>query len=117
MTGFAPDTRLIASPNVVSADVGLETILLEVKSGTYFSLDRVGRKIWGQIVVAATVSQIQGALTSHFRVEADVAWSDLQRFCRELVAHGLVSAEPTVELQGAASESAPEESKHGNRDR
>ena len=44
-----PDTRLSIPPQVMSRQVGEETVLLDLKSGIYFGLDGVGKLIWESV--------------------------------------------------------------------
>ena len=38
--------KLTISPNAVTRQVGDETVILHLGSGTYFGLDAVGARIW-----------------------------------------------------------------------
>jgi hypothetical protein len=97
MTAFSSETEFVVSPDVASADVGRETVLLDARSGTYFSLDSVGRRVWRLVESPVAFSKIHAAIVRQFDVAPDVARSDLQKFLGALTNHGLVRMSPVAE--------------------
>ena len=49
--------RIGISPEVVAREVGEETMLLDLASGTYFGLDAVGGVVWQAIEDGATLAE------------------------------------------------------------
>lgn len=87
--------RLSASNDVVAREVGGETILLDLASGTYFGLDPVGARIWTLIEEAAgfTLSQVCDALFEEFEVSREELERDVLDLAEKLTEHRLVSNE------------------------
>lgn len=81
---------LAPSPDAVESKVGDETVLLHLKSGTYFGLDPMGTRIWAMLKEGVEVAAICGRLTQEFEVEAEVAEADVRRFLGELKANNIL---------------------------
>lgn len=81
---------LTPSPDAVESRVGDETVLLHLKSGTYFGLDQMGTRIWAMLKEGTAPAAICGRLTEEFDVEADVAEADVRRFLSELRSNGII---------------------------
>lgn len=81
---------LTPSPDAVESRVGDETVLLHLKSGTYFGLDQTGTRIWAMLKEGMAPAAICGRLTEEFDVEADAAEADVRRFLSELKANDIL---------------------------
>ena len=81
---------LIPSSDAVESRVGDETVLLHLKSGTYFGLDAMGTRIWAMLKEGMAPAAICGRLTEEFDVEADIAEADVRRFLGELKANAIL---------------------------
>lgn len=53
-----------------------EAILINLKDGTYYSLDGAGCSIWQAVVAASTLDEIVSAVTRSFDVSAEAARHD-----------------------------------------
>lgn len=86
--------RLIASSDVVAREVGGETILLDLASGTYFGLDPVGARIWSLIEEAEsiTLSQVCDAIFEEFEVPREELVRDVLALAEKLTEQQLVSS-------------------------
>ena len=78
------------SPDAVESKVGDETVILHLKSGTYFGLDPMGTRIWAMLKEGVAPAAICGRLTDEFEVEADIAEADVRRFLSELKANHIL---------------------------
>lgn len=83
--------RLDIASDVLCADVDGETVLLNQRSGIYFSLDDVGSRIWSLLAQQTPLDEIQATLLREYTVTSDVCWNDLLRLVSELKDEGLVS--------------------------
>jgi hypothetical protein len=88
LTGHA---RAKASSDVLFSQVGDEAVLLNLKSGVYYSLDKVGSLIWAQIAQGKALGEIQMSLFEQFAADSDVIWADLAALVTDLAAKGLVT--------------------------
>ena len=84
------DKTLTPAPNVISQEVGGETVLLDLKNENYFGLDAVGTRIWQLIQQSADLRSIFRTLVQEYEVEEAQLQADLERLIGELSERGLV---------------------------
>jgi len=78
--------------------MGGESIILNLKSGIYYSLDEVGARIWALIEDPMAVVAIRDAILSEYDVPAEVCERDIQAFIERMDAAGLI--EVPIEVRG-----------------
>ena len=76
--------------NQVCCDMGGESIVLNLKSGIYYSLDEVGARIWALIEQPITITAIRDAILSEYEVQAEVCERDVRAFIEGMDAAGLI---------------------------
>jgi hypothetical protein len=86
---FAEKT-LTVPEHVMSRQVGEETVILDLGSGTYFGLDPVGARIWQLLSGGSTVDHIVTTLMGEYDVVQEHLQQDVQSLVSDLVARGLV---------------------------
>lgn len=79
------------TPDVISQEVGGETVLLDLKKENYFGLDAVGTRIWQLIQESGDLESIFRALLKEYEVEEAQLQSDLETLAGELIERGLVT--------------------------
>lgn len=79
------------SDDVVTREVGDETMLLDLASGTYFGLDAVGGRFWQLLEEGKSPVEARDALLEEYEVGADQLERDLENLLAELSANGLVT--------------------------
>ena len=79
--------------DVVYRDLAGEVVLLNLASGTYFSLDGVGTRIWHLIAEHGSTEKIFEALLNEYEVNEAQLREDLDNLIRQLVNKGLVCAD------------------------
>ena len=70
--------------------MGGESIVLNLKSGIYYSLDEVGARIWALLEQPITITAIRDAILSEYEVQAEACESDVLAFIEEMDAAGLI---------------------------
>jgi len=96
MDGRALDTRAVVPEAVITRELDGETILLNLDTGIYFGLDKVGTDIWRAIRSVGTLGEALDAVQSEYDVEPGVLRGDFLRLVDELLAKGLLQrAEPS----------------------
>jgi hypothetical protein len=70
--------------NVLSRTVGTETILLNLDTSTYHSLNSVGGRFWSLILEGNDFQQAIDKLGSEYDVEPAQLEADLRELCDEL---------------------------------
>jgi hypothetical protein len=70
-----------------------ETVLLDLSTGRYYTLNRVGSLIWDQCTGSNTISDIHSILCDRFDVAPERALDDLVTLVNELIQEGLLQQE------------------------
>ena len=78
---------------IVARQVGDEMVLLDLDSGTYFTLNGTGAFIWNQVVAGAPRKAIADGIVEHWEVELAEADIDINEFLTEMVGLGLLTGE------------------------
>ncbi len=84
------EKRLSPSGDAIASPVGDETVILQLKNGTYFGLDAVGTRIWEMLKDGAAPAAICAQLGKEYDVAPDVLEADVRRLLEELRANEIV---------------------------
>ena len=84
------DKITIPAP-VMARQVGEETVILDLTSGTYFGLDPVGARIWQLMVEGKTLAEVCEAMLAEYEVTAEKIEGDVLALTQELSAKQLIS--------------------------
>ena len=82
--GITAATCFRVSPEVVSAEVDGDLVVLDPRSGVYYSLNPVGARFWSLASGGSTLGVIVETLLSEYDVEREVLWQDLARLIDDL---------------------------------
>ena len=86
------DTDIIArADKKIAADMGNETVILDIESEDYFELNRTGARIWGLLEAPATLSSLSLKMAAAFAVESEVCRADIIEFIVEMESKGLAT--------------------------
>jgi hypothetical protein len=86
-------TILRPSPDVQGTSMEDETVLLDLSTGRYYTLNRLGSVIWEHCTGHNTISDIHAVLCERFDVGPDQALDDLVLLVNHLVQEGLLQQE------------------------
>ena len=95
----------VNSHSVVAEIIDGEAVIMDLKSGNYFSTDETGGVVWQWIEEGLTYSQMLGALNEKFAADRAQVIKTLAPFLSDLLSHQLVSEEVVEDgapLNGAA---------------
>ncbi|MEZ5577320.1 MAG: PqqD family protein [Candidatus Competibacteraceae bacterium] len=84
------DARLQIPEQVVTRQVGDETVLLNLESGTYFGLDPVGSRFLELLEAEGTLAAVLAKMLEEFDVTEAQLEADLLRLADEMLASGLL---------------------------
>jgi len=87
---LSPNSVVVATSHQSSADLGGETAILDLDGGIYYSVDRVGSRIWTLVQEPRTVTEICESLVARYDVTPERCFSDVSAFLTRLVEAGLV---------------------------
>jgi len=89
------ESGVAISEDVVSRDLQGEAVILNLESGTYFGLDRVGTRIWSLLQEGGSLRGVFEAIQQEYDVAPETLERDLLRLVQELRAKGLLSVSPS----------------------
>lgn len=96
----------VNTPNVVHETIDGEAILLNLKTGNYYSFEGLGAFIWNFIDQKAAWSPLPNLIVEAFQIERLDALSDIELFVQKLVDEELVVEEPLIiDISESESES------------
>jgi len=78
---------------VMARQVGDETVILDLGSGTYFGLDPVGARIWQLIGEGKTLGEICDTMLDEYDVTREALEHDVMELVARLLEQKLVSIE------------------------
>lgn len=78
-------------PKVISETIDGETIIINLDSGHYFSLNRSGGEIWNAVVNRCTVDEIAQGLASRYAADAAAIPGAVREFLQSLLKENLIS--------------------------
>ncbi len=90
MQSIAP--AFVVNSEVVARMVGDEAILLDLTTGTYFTLNPVGAVIWRALEAGDSVDAIVATVLAEFDADEPVVREDIRLLLDDLVDKGLVLA-------------------------
>ena len=85
------DSSVIVSTGVVFRELDGEAVILNLDSGMYFGLDRVGTRIWQICRTHGSLRAVWQAMQDEFDAPPDELQTDLLAFVDELSSNGLVA--------------------------
>ena len=78
------------SDHAMARAVDDELVILDVRSGRYFSLNDVGALVWDRLDGTATPADLVAAITAEFDVDEATAAADLEALLASLREAGLI---------------------------
>jgi len=75
---------------VVSCDLAGGAALLDLRTGTYFSINSVGAFVWEMLRNPIAVSEIQKAVVAHYDVEKEKCFEDVSKLLKDMSEAGLI---------------------------
>ena len=90
MPELSLDSHVRISDDAVFRELDGEAVILQLESGTYFGLDRVGTRLWQLIDLHRQLRPVLAAAVDEFDAEPDVLERDLLDLVSELADKQLV---------------------------
>lgn len=92
MTAASHSNRFSIPKTVLSRTVGTETILLNLETSTYHSLNAVGGRFWALVQEGSDFEQALTVMRGEYAVEPARLEADLRALCAELQSLKLIEA-------------------------
>ena len=83
--------KITISKEALSQEVNGETVILDLKSESYFGLDEVGTRIWQLLQENGDLQQTFNVMLNEFDVDAEQLQQDLNDLVGKLEDAGLVT--------------------------
>lgn len=87
---ISSDTRFARAEGLISANVGLEVVMLHTGRNAYYDTDSVGAEIWHLLEVPQSVESIVTQLLQRFDVARDICERDVIGFLSDALAEDVV---------------------------
>jgi hypothetical protein len=87
---FSFDQKLAVTPDTLINLIEGESVLLNLKSESYFGLDQVGTRMWALLMTSDSIQSAYEALLDEYDVGADRLREDMRDLIEKLIANGLV---------------------------
>lgn len=98
---LAPDSRFVVNaPEVAAQVIDGEAIIMNLTTGMYYSLDRVGAVVWEWLERGDSVEEMNQRIATRYEVSPSQAQADLDRLIDQLLQDGLVSVSSASERPG-----------------
>ena len=81
---------VVRARDVVHKELDSRGVLLNLESGTYYTLNRTGTFVWSLMDGKRDVQGLVEALTERFQVERDAASRDVEALISDLEREGLI---------------------------
>ena len=85
------DQKVSVTPDTLINIVGEESVLLNLKSESYYGLDEVGTRMWTALTTSDSIEAAYEMLLAEYDISAEVLQQDLQGLLENLIQHALVS--------------------------
>jgi hypothetical protein len=83
----------VCAPAVVSEVIDGEAIIMDLRSGNYFSADGAGARLWEVIALGCAHDDIQAWAAAAFEGDAATIGAGVDAFLDQLTGHGLIEVE------------------------
>jgi hypothetical protein len=90
MVRLSLHSTVVAAKDQVSCRLGDEAAILALDSGVYYSLNRVGARIWALLQEPVVVQHLHETLLLEYDIEPDRLDRDLTDLLDRLAAEGLI---------------------------
>jgi hypothetical protein len=80
----------ICTPSVVSEVIDGEAVIMDLRSGNYFSTTGAGALIWRNLETSRSYRQILQSLTANYKIDSQTLTDAANRFLADLIANNLV---------------------------
>lgn len=91
MAEISIETRVKLNEDVLFQEVQGDAVLLDLKTGVYFGLDKVGTRIWQLMGDKGELSGVVAQMEQEFDVERERCEGDVISLARRLEEEGLIS--------------------------
>ncbi|MHB8168790.1 MAG: PqqD family protein [Thermoleophilia bacterium] len=89
------DSYLIKDSEVLFTSMGEDAVLLHIQRGDYYSLNRVGARLWVLADGSKSITDLASLITEEFDISREQAEADIMELAEQLQKEGLVTVSET----------------------
>ena len=82
-------TNITRHPDMLSAEIGGEAVMMSIENGAYFGLNPIATRIWDLIEQPKTIAELIQTITDEYDVSAEQAADDVQEFVADMLERGI----------------------------
>lgn len=86
-------TRFRRKPSVTERTVDRSAVLVDPDNNRYFTINRVGVRIWGLLEQPRTATEIVAILTAEFSVDQAVCRRETEQFLELMLSRNILTAQ------------------------
>lgn len=83
-------TRIVRSPELISAPVQEELVMFNAETGKYYNLNAVAATVWQRLENPVTVKALCAELTDNYEISPERCQAEILAFLVKLEAKGLI---------------------------
>lgn len=87
-----PETVITRHPDMLSAEIGGEAVMMSIEKGAYFGLNPVATRIWDLIETPRSVQALIATILDEYDVTPEDCERDVQGFVADMLEKGLAQA-------------------------
>lgn len=84
--------KIARHPDMLSAEIGGEAVMMSIEKGAYFGLNPVATRIWELIEQPRTEAELVAVLLDEYEVTAEQLASDVATFVADMIERGIAQA-------------------------
>ena len=84
------ESRFVLTDEQINTQLERDTVILNVNTGKYYSLEGVGSSIWEGIRAGLSLEAIQEAVLQKYQVNSKECLSDIEALVQQLFDAGLI---------------------------
>ena len=90
---ISPSTTVVVTPEQVSSALVGESVILNLKTGMYYSLNAVGASVWELLQTPHTVQDIYEAILDEYEVDPQQCRQEVSDLLQELLTVQLIEVQ------------------------
>jgi hypothetical protein len=82
-------TTITRHPDMLSAEIGGEAVMMSIDKGAYFGLNPVATRIWDLIEQPQSIAGLIAVISAEYDVSDAQCAADVQEFVADMIARGI----------------------------
>lgn len=83
------NTVITRHPDMLSAEIGGEAVMMSIEKGAYFGLNPVATRIWDLIEQPKSLAELIAAIFEEYEVTPEQCEADVREFSADMIERGL----------------------------